>query len=251
MTDSRTLLLGLAGLSAACASGVVRRDGGVAVGNPGNLRASIAPGEDVAFSAARIYIEQVWLVGCDGMEQSLATELWLDLDAGDALELPNGSWCGLVAESVSLEAMAASERSRVELALELDFIDLYGEPWNPADGDVLMRLGSAGWLSAEWLEEDGPELAEELAEILMEDSALVRDLNSNGEDDGEPELAIADEEAVDWEEPEDEAVDETEAGCHTAGAVPGSAGALVVLLGLLGLRRRSSPGSPAQDLHSR
>ena len=59
-----------------------------------------------------------------------------------------------------------------------------------------------------------PELAEELAEILMEDSALVRDLNSNGQDDGEPELAIPDEEAVDWDEPEDEPVEETEAGCE-------------------------------------
>ncbi len=239
MTDSRTLLLGLAGLSMACASGVVRRDSGVAVGNPGNLRASIAPGEDVSFSAARIYIEQVWLVGCDGTEQSLATELWLDLDAGDAVELPNGSWCGLVAESVTLEAVAESERNRVELALELDFIDLYGESWNPADGDVLMRLGSVGWLSAEWLEQDGPELAEELVEILMEDSALVRDLNGNGQDDDEPELAIADEEAVDWDEPEEEPVEEAEGGCHTAGAGTGSAGVLVVLLGVLGLRRRS------------
>jgi hypothetical protein len=224
----------------ACAPGIARRDSGVAVGNPGNLRASIAPGEDVSFSAGRIYMEQLWLIECDGMEQQLVTELWLDLDAGDALELPNGSWCGLVAEWVSLEAVAESERSRVELALEVDVIELYGEPWNPADGDVLMRLAYPGWVSAEWLELDDRELSEELADIIIEASALVQDLNSNGQDDGEPELAIADEEAVDWEEPEEEAVEETEAGCHTAGAgaVPGSVGALGVLLGLLGLRRR-------------
>ena len=227
----------------ACASGVVRRDSGVAVGNPGNLRASLAPGDDVSFREGRIDIQQLWLMDCEGTEQPLATNLRLELGTDDALQLPAGEWCGLVAESLTLEAVAESEREDVDLLLYIDFLELYGPAWKSSEGDVLLRLGSLGWISSGWLEDDDTS-REELAELLVEESALVSDLNRNGQDDGEPELANPDDEAFDWEdenEDEGEEPDEpVEEGCHTSGATPSTAGTLVLLLALLGLRRRST-----------
>ena len=133
-----------------------------------------------------------------------------------------------------------------ELAFEVDGLELYGKSWSTAEGDVAVRLASEGWVSAEELRFVDEELEDELAEVILDDSALVRDDGADGADDGDLELATA------YSEPEweaEEPVVRRSSGCGQEEVYSGQGAVGLLWLGL-GLRRRRSARNARQPAAS-
>ena len=237
----------------ACAPNVSRKDSGVAVGNPGEMRARLAPAPGADLQDAWLALEVVALEDCAEGETVVAQDLILDLAGEPQLLLPPGDWCGLVLAGGELQLTAAlAEGPTVEIEGEIDEILVLGV-FTTDQRATLLQLGPAGWLDAEALGVDGgpgdtvfledeDEGFEIVAEALAEASSLVDDADRDGvADDGEAVLA-AGEESDDFNEElfydEDDEDDEDEGEVGASGCGGGQAAAPLALLLWPGLRRR-------------
>jgi len=258
MTEKRCItvvgVLWLAAVSG-CAPGIVPPDQGVAVGNPGNLRVDLAPIEGVSFARTRIEVGELSLEACDGTLVSVVSNLELDRLSEQAVEIPRGSWCGVHLDEVWLETTVRFEEddeAAVEaLGLGWERIVLSGPVGSQPSDDLAIWFGAPDWLPVEelarWLYEedalDEGDDSDDVAEILLEESRLLIDADSDGPDTGDEVVGRLDIEALEAEDEEDEEADRSDSeaaersGCG-GGEDDGSRALGLLCFGLLGARRR-------------
>jgi hypothetical protein len=162
---------------------------GTAVGNPNGMSAAGASGTGLTWTLGRLDLRGVSLEACtDGALRVVGVNDSLDLLAPRPLPLPEGDWCALAilgGSTVHLQGDAA-EGATVSLSLELNDLrfeaDLEGS-------DLLVELGSPGWISADdlWLEPgealvigSTSEWHDYLAGDLVDQSALFVDADHDG-----------------------------------------------------------------------
>lgn len=229
------LLLGIAG----CSTEDV--DSGTAVGNPGKMTAALDDGLAPGALSSGFYAEDIVATGCDESDEQLVLAgVWLDLLEGAEFQLPPGEFCSL---TVSVEggltvAGTLSDERDYDLSLPVDAFTLLAPAGFGGSGqELLLLLGADGVVDEEALEElagdpvvvdRADELAVRLTEELLDTTVLV-DLAGEGEVVG-----AQDPELWDLDADEQDADDEVDAG----GCSGGNAGPLLLLPGLLGLRRR-------------
>lgn len=243
------ILLGLA-----CAPARVRTDSGVAVGNPGNLRLALAPGDGVQFEDARVTVSELSLIGCDRRWQQVVADAELPLDPTQPLLVPAGEWCGVVLfeAALSAEVVVDGLRSRPD-PLALWTVELWGDTAAAPGTDLALWLGSPGWTDRStidaWTDPVAPtDEREELAEDLVYDSVLVADPDRDGPDDDDPEVAWADPDLAELDLEDDpgdggEGRVVRESGCGTETETVQALALFAVFLGGLGTRgrRREDP----------
>jgi|GEM_PF-3842221 len=249
----RWALLGVL-LTSACKPAVVRRDSGVAVGNPGNLRMSIAPVDGARFVDGEALIGSLSLEGCNGVWTDVGTDLVMLLDGQTPIEVPRGEWCGVALHDVLVDTDVEVDATRyAPPTLEIWSIDLYGKAGSNPGDDLAVWLGSPDWstqreLSVWYLDRDSA-AANELADVLADESLLVVDRLGDGADDGDR--------VVGWNDGEDDHTDADlddqqaltrESGCGTEEET--FEGFLLLALGL-GWGRRRKRGGPNSALSHR
>lgn len=239
-----SVALGLFTALAACAPAVQRRDSGVAVGNPGNLRATVSTARSTELVDGVVMVDALALEGCAGEDQLVAESFALGLAEPGALLLPAGEWCGLWLEGVAVELELDNELFAVA---ETEALLLQGDSVRTDNAVWQLRIGPADWLDEEALEELEGERDEdgffvELPAEDLDESTVFLDAAGDGLDLEDAVLLSSDnseeelEDDEDWSEEGEEAPESR--GCATAGAGSGLAGAWALGLALLARRQR-------------
>jgi hypothetical protein len=153
---SRRALCSLAALLVACGPG---RDGprGTSVGNPGKTGVALARGAGLEFEDAQLEDAFVEMIACDGIHVTLLSGE-LDLLEEDRLDLPGGSYCGMVVHFGALTASGEVEDEddrlfEVRLEPELTTTLWMAEPVVVDETSYVLEVGAPGWLSREQLGE--------------------------------------------------------------------------------------------------
>ena len=176
---------------AACGGGQPRSDSGVAVGNPGSMRASAGREAEVSVARLSLSAKQTLLDPCEDAPRGQGraalgpTAAW-----GQAGEpVPAGSWCAIELRSVSLEVEGVAPANAFTLAAKVGALRVELDEALPLDaGPLLLVLGGEGWLGAAALDNGGEPLvlrpndplAEQLAAALAR-STLFVDRDADGE----------------------------------------------------------------------
>ena len=134
----------------ACSGGQPRSDSGVAVGNPGSMRARAGHDDTVRVDAVRLVASQTQLEACTkGGRATLGpTDQW-----GESGEtLPAGDWCALDVRSANLEIDGAADGRAFMLDANVGRLRIEFAGPLPLDaGGLLLQLGGPGWLTANTL----------------------------------------------------------------------------------------------------
>lgn len=157
-------------------------ENGTVVGNPGETAFRVADGDGFETVGARVGVESMVWVACDGTLQEENVDQVIDLtDEDQAFAIPNGVWCAaalVLYDSVELDIAVGGEE-RFTVVVEVELIEVWNEDGFEIDGDqTVFELGNPGWLSAEdvenaeWLEEfEGDERS-----VMVVDDAIAFDL---------------------------------------------------------------------------
>ncbi len=130
---------------------------GTSVGNPGDASLTAAPGTSIAWTSARLFVEQVVWMGCGTADDTVILDADIDLTEPFPFVAPVGKWCGVQVQANSdlvLDGTRADNRTaQVQLALTtIDIPSLRSFDVDPSSR-MLIELGQPGWL-------DGSELPE-------------------------------------------------------------------------------------------
>ncbi|MCP4873016.1 MAG: hypothetical protein GY898_30350 [Proteobacteria bacterium] len=240
-------------------------DRGIAVGNPGLLSVSMAVTADVEVTAATLAVSSFEFAGCGGYAYASTSGGTVDLAAEpEGYDFTEGSWCGVRINAVGVfHVEATSGASAISLDLEVDDISVGADVAFDAEesSEFAFELGTVDWLAPvvaalvgdEDLSIDVEhELHDELVAALQLDSALFDDLDGSGvvEDPERDAGALATGEIqLSFDIAPNAAgytSDSATSGCGMScdsggGGAPGAVGFLLVLA-LVGSRRRSHRG---------
>jgi hypothetical protein len=165
---------------------------GIAIGNPPNLAARIAPASGGSVEVATIHVSEI-TSGCGTSVASVADLGAVNLLGANALPLPEASLCVL-----SIGASAPMEL-RVQLAdgrivsghLDLGTISLMADAEITVEGGLVLELGAPGWFDAATLPADvtsiepGSEAHALLVAAVRSGAGLYVDGNGDGHLEGD------------------------------------------------------------------
>ncbi len=187
------LLLALLGCGG---GGNPRSDSGVAVGNPGSMRASAGREAEVEVTRFSLSAKQTLLDPCDDAPAGQGRAVLGPTDGwgADGVAVPAGAWCALELRSVSVEVEGASPANPFALSSKVGALRVeLGAAMPLGAGPLLLVLGGEGWLGAALLDSGGEPLdlkpndprAEQLVAALAQSSVFL-------DNDGDGELSAGD-----------------------------------------------------------
>lgn len=137
-------------LLALSAPACLSADPGTIVGNPGQMRVAVAPADGMTLDSARMAVEELRFIACDGAEVAVPIEGNLDLIDPVLLQAPGGTWCGLRLEPAGplLLDGEAPAGGRLSADLALPLVDIAANQLQVDGGFIVVELGGPGWLSA-------------------------------------------------------------------------------------------------------
>ncbi len=140
-------------LLALSAPACLSADPGTIVGNPGQMRVAVAPAHGLTLDGARLTVEELRFVACDGAEVAMPIEGSLDLIDPVLLQAPGGTWCGLHLDPAGplLLDGAAPAGGRLMAELNLPAVDIAANQLQVDGGFIVVELGGPGWLNAQAL----------------------------------------------------------------------------------------------------
>ena len=163
---------------------------GTVVGNPGDTMTVAADGKDVSFEESTGFAVGWHLTDCSGTPTEEELNDAIDL-AGEILELPHGTWCGVGLEliEIEIEGFGANDAG-FYLDLEGGLVELASDEGVAVDGGTyVFELAEEGWIDAEDLDlRDGEDVEiderheayDGILEALLRGSALYVDSDADG-----------------------------------------------------------------------
>ena len=126
---------------------------GTYVGNPGEMRARLAPIGDAELDNSVMEVGGIGFVNCDGTEDEwVAVDGLYDLNSNLYIAIPPGTWCHTSMElfNIHLSGVSGLTGGTFEMFLEPGNINM--DTYNPmefVDGTFVMEFGEPGWTSAQ------------------------------------------------------------------------------------------------------
>ena len=163
---------------------------GIAIGNPPNLTARMAPPSGATVESAEIHVSEI-TAGCGTEVASVADIGAIDLMGTNSLPVPMNSLCVLsLGASAPMElTLRAADGREVTGRLDLSTVSVMADSAFQVDGSLVLELGSPGWLDPSILasgvtdiEPGSPEHAA-LVAALRSGSALFVDGNHDSQID--------------------------------------------------------------------
>ena len=235
-------------------------DEGTWVGNPGEMTARLAPGDELFFEEAGTVLIGASFLACDedGEDRDALLLEPMDLLGGNYLEIPGGAYCeALLFADISIYlAGEADDGGTGTFAMEIPIGEIvfasYG--FEVDANQLIFELGVPGWINPEDLGlEDGEHQDHDFESSVAGDAgAFLTGLSQIFEDDdGDGEVSDAERDdngplAVTWELEEewpegdpnsdDDDEDPDDGSCSAVGGV--GMGFFAVLISMVSLRRR-------------
>jgi hypothetical protein len=166
---------------------------GTIIGNPGEMRVSIAPGLDTTTSRATMAVDSVTWTDCGGFSELVRVDGTVDLLDPVIVHVPAGEWCSVqLTAATNLDVQGAGDAGGT-YALDLELPDVaLGTPTGLlVQGNAyVFELGTPGWLDADVLGvSDGTDvvvapgdtLHDDLLTVAQLDSALFDDADADGQ----------------------------------------------------------------------
>lgn len=163
---------------------------GIAIGNPPNLTARLAPQSGASVQAAEIHVSEI-TAGCGTEVASVADIGAINLLGTNSLPIPASSVCvvSLGASAPMEVTLRAADGREVTGRLDLGTVSVMADAAFQVDGSLVLELGAPGWLDPSVLasgvsdiEPGGPEHAA-LVAALRSGTALFVDGNHDGQID--------------------------------------------------------------------
>ena len=160
---------------------------GIAIGNPPNMDARLAPAESAQVTQARMAVSDV-SAGCGADVASLSGVQEVDLLGENQIPLPATSFCVLAIGTSSPLQLAFTTASGANLEASLDVGTLSLMASQPVESGtaLVLELGAPGWLNGAAIPEGttsitpGSDLHGLLVAALRSGSAVYPDVNGDG-----------------------------------------------------------------------
>ena len=177
--------------------------GGVGVGNPADMQASLARIAQGDTTTASVRLAELVVERCTGARESVPVDRVVDLLGPESFEVPGGEWCAVEADLADVLRVEGTRNDGARFAADLavDRIRIaFTTPLQVDGGGLFLELGQPDWLNADELvltleglttfAADDP-VSVELAQRLVSGTHLYEDTDDDGElddddrDDGE------------------------------------------------------------------
>lgn len=166
---------------------------GTIIGNPGEMRVSIAPGMDTTTNRASMAVDSVTWTDCGGFSELVRVDGTVDLLDPVIVHVPAGEWCSVqLTAATNVDVQGTGDAGGTyALDLELPDVALSTPTGLLVQGNAyVFELGAPGWLDADVLGvtdgadvvvAPGDALHDDLLAVAQRNSALFDDADADGQ----------------------------------------------------------------------